>query len=334
MNTSPDLSTTYLGYSLSSPIIASCSPLTGRIDSLLELQSANIGAVVLPSLFQEEVEAEELAAADLMDTGDDFAEFASAPLPEIDLDDVGPNRHISLVRQASEALSIPVFASVNGTRPGDWAHYASLLADAGAQGVELNLFSVNADPQESSAEVEKRYLKIVEQVRAALEVPMAVKISQHITGLSHFAARLVDAGADGIVMFNRFYGAHVDVDSLELTSSLKLSTADELSYPLRWIGILRSQLPTCDLAATSGVHSGYDALKALLVGANVACSASALLMNGPSYAATMIDEIRQWMIDHEYESVSQLRGSMSAANIDNPGEFERAQYMKVITSMR
>lgn len=327
-----DLSTSYLGLELSGPIMASCSPLTGRVESLGALQEAGASAVVLPSLFQEEVEAEELAVADLMDTGEQFAEYASAPLPDIDLDNLGPNRHLKLLAAAKDALDIPVFASVNGSRVGDWARYAGLLADAGADAIELNLFSVNADPDESSAQVEDRYLAIIEQVRSRITVPLAVKLSQHITGLSSFARRAESAGANGLVLFNRFYGAEIDVDALTLTSRLALSSPDELRLPLRWIGILRAQRPELSLAATSGVHSGQDAAKALLVGANVACTTSAVLQSGPGKIAAMLTELTDWLVTHEYDSVRQLQGSMSAANVPDPGEFERAQYMKVITA--
>jgi len=328
----PDLSTTYLGLELSGPIVASSSPLTGRIETLQELERAGAAAVVLPSLFQEEVEAEELEASDLQETGDDFAEYASAPLPEVPADDIGPSRFVRLVSQARDALGIPVIASVNGTRPGDWARYARLLADAGANAIELNLYSVNADPDESSAQAEDRYLTIIDAVRHHIEVPLAVKLSQHITGLSNFAKRAQDAGADGLVLFNRFYGAEVDLDSLSLRSLLSLSSPDELRYPLRWIGILRAQRPGLSLAATSGVHSGSDAVKALLVGADVAYTASAVVRQSPQHIRTMVGELTNWLTEHEYESVRQLTSSMSAANVDDPGEFERAQYIKVITS--
>lgn len=328
----PDLSTSYLGLELRGPIVASSSPLTGRVETLQELEHAGAAAVVLPSLFQEEAEAEELEANDLRETGDDFAEYASAPLPEVDTDDIGPMRHMRLVRDAKQALSIPVIASVNGTRPGDWAAYARLLADAGADAIELNLYSVNADPDESSAQAEDRYLAIVDAVRRRIEVPLAVKLSQHITGLSSFARRVQDAGADGLVLFNRFYGAEVDLDSLSLLSLLSLSDPAELRYPLRWIGILRAQRPGLSLAATSGVHSGLDALKALLVGADVAYTASAVIRNSPQHVRTMLGDLTDWMTEHDYESVRQLQGSMSADHVSDPGEFERAQYIKVITS--
>lgn len=329
-----DLSTTYLGLDLPTPVIASCSPLTGRLESLQQLEAAGAGAVILPSLFQEEVEAEELSIAELMDVGDDFAEFASAPLPAVDPSNLGPGRHIKLVRQARDALQIPVLASVNGTRPGDWVKYARLLADAGADGLELNLYSVNTDPDESSAQVEDRYLRIIESVRSGIDVPLAVKLSQHITALSSFARRAEAAGADGLVLFNRFYGAQIDLANLVMTSRASLSSPEELAFPLRWVGILRAQRPGLSLAATSGVHSGQDALKALLAGADVACTTSALLLHGPGQLRSMLAELEDWLIEHDYDSVRQLRGSMSAANVPDPGAYERAQYMRVLTSSR
>lgn len=327
-----ELSTRYLGLDLRTPIIASCSPLTGRLESLQALQEAGAGAVVLPSLFQEEVEAEELAALALQDTGLNFAEFASAPLPDIDWQNLGPDRHLRLLRQAKEVLQIPVLASVNGTRPGDWARYAGLLAEAGADAIELNLYSVNSDPKESSAAVEDRYLAIISMVRAQIEVPLTVKLSQHITGLSSFAHRAEDAGANGLVLFNRFYGAEVDLDAMTLTSRLALSTPEELRFPLRWIGILRAQRPGLSLGATTGVHSGLDAVKALLVGADVACTTSAVIQHGPGWIGRMLDDLEIWLAEHDYESVRQLQGSMSADRVSDPAAFERAQYMKVITS--
>lgn len=327
-----DLTTRYLGLELATPIIASCSPLTGKIDTLTQLADAGAGAVVLPSLFQEEVEAEELAAVDMLDVGEEFAEFDSAPIAGVDLSGLGTQRHLDLVAQAKAAVSVPVIASVNGSHTGGWVSYAKDLADAGADAIELNLFSVNADPSESSAQVEDRYLEIIAAVRSAIKVPLAVKLSQHFTGFASFAARAKEAGADGLVLFNRFYGAEVDLAARELTTRLALSTPDELRYPLRWIGILRAQHPELSLAATSGVHSGRDAAKALLVGADVACTTSEVLHEGPQRIGEMIAELNDWLDENEYVSADEARGAMSMANVPNPGQFERSQYMKVITS--
>ena len=327
-----DLRTRYLGLELSAPVIASCSPLTGKVETLTELVDAGAGAVVLPSLFQEEVEAEEMAAVDMMDVGSEFAEFDSAPIFGVDLSGMGTQRHLDLVAAAKAAVQVPVIASLNGTQVGGWVDYAKDLVAAGADAIELNLFSVNADPDESSAQVEERYLEIISAVRAAVQVPLAVKLSQHFTGFASFAARAKQAGADGLVLFNRFYGAEVDLEARELTTRLALSTPDELRYPLRWIGILRAQHPDLGLAATSGVHSGLDAAKALLVGADVACTTSEVLHNGPKRIGEMIAELNDWLDEHEYTSVDEARGAMSMANVPDPGQFERAQYMKVVTA--
>lgn len=327
-----DLTTSYLGLDLRAPIIASASPLTGQLDSLLALERAGAGAVVLPSLFQEEVEAEEMAAVDMMEVGDGFAEFDSAPLAGIDMSGMGTQHHLDLVAEATANLSVPVIASVNGSRKGGWVDYAKELVAAGANGIELNLFSVNTDETESSADVEERYLEIISAVRAGIDVPLAVKLSQHITGMSAFALRAQQAGADGLVLFNRFYGAEVDLDAMALTSKLALSTSDELRYPLRWIGILRAQREGLGLAATSGVHSGLDAVKAILVGADVVCTTSEVLHAGPERIGGMIAELDEWLDAHGYPSANEARAAMSAANVPDPGQFERAQYMKVITS--
>ena len=329
----PDLTTTYLGLPLSGPVIASAGPLTRGVDTMLALQDAGAAAVVLPSLFAEEVEAEEMADLDLLDEGEEFAEFASAPLAEeVAVTPTAPDRHVELVGEAKAALTIPVIASINGARPGGWARYAALMQDAGADAIELNLYSVNADPLESSSDAENRYLRIIDEVRSTLEVPLAVKLSQHFTGLSHFAAAAHDAGADSLVLFNRFYGADLDLDALQVRAALELSSSSELRFPLRWIAILRSQLPSLGLAATSGVHSGADVVKAIAVGANVACTTSAVLKHGPGHIGAMLAGLTEWLTEHEYEAVDQLRGCVCASAVDDPGEFERAQYLRVITS--
>lgn len=330
--TGPDLSTTYLGLQLSGPVIVSANPTTRTVESMEALEQAGAAAVVLPSLFQEEVEAEEMAILDLMDMGGEFAEFDSAPLAEVDTSGLGTDRHVRLVREAKAALSIPVIASVNGTQPGGWPRYAKILADAGADAVELNLYGVNTDPNLDANTMEAQYLSIIETVKSVISVPLAVKISQNYMSLSNFAKRAQDAGADGLVLFNRFLGPDIDLDEFQVRPKVALSTSGELRVRMRWIAVLRSQLPEIGLAATGGVHSAEDVIKTLMVGADVACVASALLQRGPGVLTELVEGARTWMADRDYTSVHQLRGSMSLTSVDNPGEFERAQYVEAIKS--
>ena len=331
----PDLSTQYLGLTLSGPVIASASPLTGRIDSLQLLQEAGAAAVVLPSLFEEEVVAEEFAAADWLDAGEDFAEFAGGPLPDIDLPELGVGRHLSLLTQTKDTLQIPVIASLNATHPGSWQRYARQMADAGADALELNLYTVAADPTQDAGDVERAHLAAIAEVAASIEIPLAVKLSPYYSSLSHFAARALDAGAAGLVLFNRFYAPDIDLTRLAVQPKVNLSDSAELRLPLRWLGILRAQLPpTASLAATSGVQDAEDVVKALLVGADVACTTSGVLHYGPWRVRQLLDGLSLWLDEHEYESVAQLRGSMSAASVADPSAFERAQYQAIITSMR
>lgn len=327
-----DLSCSYLGIPLVSPIVVSSCPHTRHVDTMVQLQQAGAGAVILPSLFQEEVEAEEMASYDLMEVGDGFAEFDSAPLEDIDTSGLGPDRHIRLLEDAKAALSIPVIASLNATRPGSWARYATMMADAGADAIELNLYAVNGDPNQDASAVESRYLSIIEEVKGAVGVPLAVKLSQNFASLSNFAARANSAGADGLVVFNRFYGPDIDLEELAVVPKIELSSPSALRLRLRWVAILRSQMPDVGLAITGGVHSPNDVIKSLLVGADVACVASVLLRHGPQYLAYLLSGVKAWMNEREYESVKQLCGSMRASAVDNPGEFERAQYMSAITT--
>ena len=325
------LATSYLGLALSGPVIASAGPRTRTVESLRALEQAGIAAVVLPSLFEEEVIAEEEAVNESLERGADFAEF-SEMMVDLPLPDLGPARRVRLVEEAKAALSIPVIASVNATHTGSWTRYATMMADAGADAIELNLYGVAADPSRSAAEVERGYLEVIEQVRAAVAVPLAVKLSPFFSSFAHFAAAAVQAGADGLVVFNRFYAPDIDLDTLELTPKVDLSSPGNLRMPLRWLGILRSQMPAADLAATSGVHSGEEVLKALLVGANVACTTAALITHGPDVVTGWLDEIDAWLVQNDYTGVDQLRGSLSAAASGDPAAYERAQYMKIVTS--
>lgn len=328
----PELGTTYVGLPLSSPVVASAGPLTGRLDSLVELQAAGTGAVVLPSLFEEEIVEEELSLHEALEQGvNSFAE-AIDYFPRTDFYDLGPERHVRLVEQAKEKLSIPVVASVNAAHPGSWSRYAAQMADAGADAIELNVYAVAADPARSAAEVEAGYLDVIAEVRSAVRVPLAVKLSPYFSSMAHFASASVAAGADGLVLFNRFYSPDLDLETLAVTPQLELSRPYELRLPLRWLAILRPQLPSTSLAATSGVHSWEDVLKALLVGADVACMTSALLHEGAQHVATVLDGLRTWLEENEYTGVDQLRGSASSSGVPDPTAFERANYVKVLSS--
>lgn len=327
-----ELRTTYLGLDLSSPLVASPSPLTGRMDSLLRLEDAGVSAVVLPSLFEEEVEAEALVLYERMEAAADVGAEAAGYFPDVDLDHLGLERHLVLVEQAAGSLSIPVIASLNGHTPGGWIRYARDLEDAGASAIELNTYEVVADPTVTAADVEQRYLDLVAGVRQEVDIPVSVKISPYFTSMAHMARALVDSGADGLVLFNRFYQPDLDLETLDVTPHLELSTESELRLPLRWTAILRPLIPHTSMAVTSGVHSGNAMAKALLAGADVAMTTSEVLREGPDRAREMLQELRDWMIDHEYSSVRQLQGSVAGHTAANPSAFERAQYQRVLQS--
>ncbi len=328
-----DVSTTYLGLRLCSPIVASASPLTGDPGFWEEIEQAGAGAVVLPSLFEEQIERESFGIDATLDLGtDSFAESLSY-LPELDHYDVGPDRHLGMVELAREHLSIPVIASLNGTTPGGWVKYARSLESAGAQAIELNVYDVIVDPHLSAADVEKRYIELVEEVRAEVMVPLAVKLGPWFTSLGHFALALQDVGVEGLVLFNRLYQPDIDLETLAVTPRLQLSTSAESRLPLHWIGILRGFM-SCSLAATSGVHEGADAMKLLLAGADVVMTTSALLIHGPARIAAMLAEMTEWMIEREYVSVDQLRGSVSRRSVPDPEVYQRANYFQVLHSWR
>lgn len=329
-----DLSTNYLGVALRSPIVASAGPLTGHLDTLERLEDAGVAAVVLPSLFEEEVLVESIRLHETLEQGSEQNPETVSYFPDIELSDFGPERHVRLVEQAKGRLSIPVIASVNAIAPGSWTRHAAEMADAGADAIELNLYAVPNDPSLSAAEVEEGYLSTIREVRNALEVPLSVKLSPFFSSTGHFALSAVDSGADGLVLFNRFYQPDLDLETLDVVPQLELSQPWELRLPLRWIAIMRGRLPSTFLAASSGVHSGADVAKALLVGADVAMMTSALLHRGVGHVRLVERELLDWMEEHDYHSVSQLRGSVSQHAVADPTAFERANYIKVITSVR
>ncbi|NNF62922.1 MAG: dihydroorotate dehydrogenase-like protein [Acidimicrobiia bacterium] len=327
-----DMTTRYLGLTLANPVVASSSPMTGDMDRLLQLQEAGIAAVVLPSLFEEQVEHEAMAMHNSLEVGAGaFAEATDGYLPEVQGYTPTVRDHIQLVERAHAELSVPVIASLNGVSTGGWTLYARILEEAGADAIELNVYLVTADPTMSGQQIERQYLDLVSSIRGSVDIPVAVKIGPFFSSMAHMAGQLVDAGADALVLFNRFYQPDIDIHTLSVTPSLELSAHQELRPVLRWISILRSQLE-CGLAGTTGVHSAPEVVKLLLAGADVTMMASALLRGGPDQVRTVLDHLAKWLLEHEYESVDQARGSVSQQNVDDPSVFERANYMKTLVS--
>ena len=324
-----DLSTTYLGLSLRSPLVASSSPLTGRIDSLRALEQAGIAAVVLPSLFEEQVDHEDLQTDRLAELGSFSNPEATSYFPDLEEYESVADRYVRKVEEAKNALSIPVVASLNGVSPGGWVRYARLLELAGADALELNIYGVAADIDITGRQVEDDQIELLALVKASLSIPLAVKIGPSYSALGHQAARFVDAGADGLVLFNRFYQPDIDPWTREVEPKLVLSSSDELRLPLRWTAILSGRIEA-SIAVTTGVHTGADAARCLLAGADVAMMTSALLENGPEHVATVENELVGWATESGFESVSQLRGSVSQRNVADPSAFERANYMSAL----
>jgi dihydroorotate dehydrogenase (fumarate) len=328
---SADLSTRYLGFTLSSPIVASPSPLTEDPDMWPVLEEAGVGAIVLPSLFEEEVEQEEWWVSNSLDMGTDVFGEATTYLPEFDDYHLGPDRFLRLVERAKASVSVPVFASVNGTSTGGWTDYARRLVDAGADALELNVYDVVSDPRVSGVDVERRYLDLVAEVRASVDVPLAVKVGPWFSAFAHMACQLQKAGADGLVLFNRLYQPDIDLDTLHVVPRLHLSGPAEVKLPLSWVGVLHGAFDG-SLAASTGVHSGHDALKLLLAGADVAMTTAALLRHGPEHVRQMLDEIQEWMDERGYDGVEQLKGSVSMRNAADPQAYQRANYYQVLHS--
>ena len=327
-----DISTTYLGMTLPNPLVASSSPMTGSIDSLVELQEAGVAAVVLPSLWEEQIEHEAMEMQRLYElTSDSFAESLSGYFPEYEDYATKTEAYLRHLVQAKEALDIPVIGSLNGTTRGGWTHYARKIEESGADALELNVYLISTDPYASGPDVERRYLDLVEAVRAEVTIPLAVKIGPYFSSTPHMAKQLTEAGADALVLFNRFFQPDIDLETLEVVPRVNLSPRSALLLPVRWIGILRGQVQA-DLAITSGVHTAEDALKAILVGADAVMMASALLRGGAGQVAVMLSEIQGWLDDHEYESIEQMKGSMSIGSAANPDAFVRANYMKILTT--
>jgi len=328
-----NLSTTYLGLNLKNPLVASASPISKKLDKAKRLEEAGIAAVVMYSLFEEQIIHESLELDHFLTRGTDSFAEALTYLPDNGVYSLSPEKYLDNLSALKKGLNIPVIASLNGVSKGGWTRYAKHIEEAGADALELNLYYLPTDPNLASQDVEAAQIDLVAEVRASIHIPLAVKLSPFVTSLPNFARRLVEAGANGLVLFNRFYQPDFDLDELDIIHSLDLSTSAEMRLPLRWVSILYGRI-NADFALTSGVHTAADVLKSMMAGARVAMTASNLLHNGEQAVAPILNGLETWMKEHEYESIQQMQGSMSQKNVREPAAFERANYMKVLGSWR
>jgi len=328
-----DLSTTYLGLKLSSPFMPGASPLVDDLGAVKKLEDAGAAAIVMHSLFEEQITREQVSTIlDMEMHADAYAEALSY-FPEPKDFKLGPEPYLEQVHRVKETVSVPVIASLNGTSPAGWLEYASLIQQAGADALELNVYYLATNAWEPADAVEKRVLDAVKAVRGAVTIPVAVKLSPYYSSLTFLAHELDLAGVAGLVLFNRFYQPDIDVENLEVAPTLKLSDSSELLLRLRWLAILTGKVK-CSLAASGGVHSPVDAVKAIMAGADAVQVVSALLTHGPRHLKVLVDGLSGWMDEHEYTSLAQLHGSMSHANSPNPQAIERANYMRILQSWR
>ena len=329
----PDLTTNYLGLTLRSPLVPSASPLSQEISSIRRLEDAGAAAIVLYSLFEEQLRLESLELEHHLSAGtESFAESLTF-FPQASEFRLGPEGYLEHIRKAKEAVDIPIIASLNGATVGGWTKFAREIEEAGADALECNIYYIPTDPELKAPEIEQTYVDIVWAVKSAISIPVTVKLSPFFTNFANVAKRLDDAGADGLVLFNRFYQPDIDLDELEIRPNVLLSTPQALRLPLTWIGILYGRL-RASLAATSGVHSAEDAIKLLMAGASITMMCSALLRNGINHLRHTERGISDWMEQHEYESVRQMQGSMSQQRCSDPSAFERAQYMRAVKSLQ
>lgn len=326
-----DLSTTYLGLNLKNPLVASASPLSKKIDKARNLEEAGISAIVMYSLFEEQIAFDGLSLENYLETGNNASAEAMSYFPEMADYNVGPDEYMNLIRRAKEAVDIPIIASLNGMTPGGWTNYAALMEEAGADALEVNTYYIPTSIEVTGSEVEEVYLDILMRVRNAVSIPVAMKLSPYLSSTANMAKRLVQRGADGLVLFNRFYQPDLDLEELAVVPRLVLSNSTELRLPLRWVAILYGRLPV-DFAITSGVHRSEDVIKGLMAGAKVTMMASELLQNGIRRIREVLLGVEEWMSRYEYESVRQMIGSMSQQYCAQPAAFERANYMKVLAS--
>jgi dihydroorotate dehydrogenase (fumarate) len=326
-----DLSTTYLGFRLPHPLMPGASPLVDDLDTVRRLEDAGAAAIVMHSLFEEQIVNEEITQHLHLAAHEGSHAEALSYFPGADAFALGPEEYLEQVSRVKDAVAVPVIASLNGTRPESWMEFARLIEQARADALEVNFYYLATDPMENSEDVEKRTLSVVTAVRDAVTIPVAVKLSPFFSAFAQLARSLDNQGADGLVLFNRFYQPDIDVENLEVVPSLRLSDSSELLLRLRWLAILSGRV-RASLAVTGGVHTPLDALKAVMAGAHAVQMVSALLERGPEYLSTVRDELAHWLEEHDYESLEQAQGSMSLKRCPNPGALERSNYMKILQS--
>jgi dihydroorotate dehydrogenase (fumarate) len=328
-----DLRTTYMGLELKNPVVASASPLSEKLDNFKRMEDAGAAAVVMFSLFEEQIKHENAAIEHLITSGvESYAESLSF-FPEFEDYETGPDEYLNLLRRATEAVDIPVIASLNGITNEGWVVTARLMQEAGASGIELNPYYIPANLYTDGREVEQRYLEVLKAVKAAVSIPVAVKLSPFFSATGNMARQFDEAGADALVLFNRFYQPDLDLEEMEVITDLKLSTPAEIRLPLLWIGVLHGRI-NASLAATTGVHSPLELVKYLLAGADAVMTTSGMLLHGIGFLTTLVTGLQDWMEARQYESLAQMRGSMSHANCLNPGAFERANYIKILENYK
>jgi len=326
-----DLTTTYLGINLKNPIVPSAGPLSHSLDSMKRLEDAGAAAIVMYSLFEEQIAHETSELYHYLSYGTESFAEALTYFPEVSHYNLEPDKYVELLHRAKQSLTVPVIGSLNGISVGGWIKYAKKLEEAGADALELNVYYIPTDPELRGLDIEDRYVEILSAVHETVSIPIAMKLSPYFSSLAHMARRLDRAGAKGLVLFNRFYQPDLDLDTMEVKPNVILSSPHALRLPMRWIAILHGNIKA-SLAATSGIHTATDVLKMVMVGADVTMMCSALLKNGPAHITAVLNDIEQWMMEHEYESIRQMKGSMSQRSTADPSAFERANYMKALNS--
>ncbi|MCB2206458.1 dihydroorotate dehydrogenase-like protein [bacterium] len=328
-----DLTTTYMGLQLKNPLVPSASPLSRDLDNIKRLEDAGASAIVMYSLFEEQIEHEQLELDHFLAQGAESYQEAISYFPEAEDYNLGPDEYLEHIRSAKAATNIPIIGSLNGVSAGGWLEYAKKIQDAGADGLELNVYYIPTDTRFSAEEIENIYVEDLTRIKAAVNIPVAMKLSPYFTTMASMAKKLDGAGADALVMFNRFYQPDFDLEELEVVPTVNLSNSTENRLPLRWIAILHGHI-RASMAATTGIHTAQDALKMLMAGADVTMLCSALLEKGPEHLGTVLNDLQQWMEEKEYDSVTQMKGSMSQRSVAEPAAFERANYMKALNSWK